>query len=118
MSRSSWVDVGGYSGLQVLWEDGERIFCRGASHANNGDRSAVLAVFPAGEHPTPATLNRLAHEYGLKDELDGAWAVRPLELISESGWSMLVLEDSGGEPLDRRATRRRPSPRSATAPGS
>jgi len=84
-----------------LWEDGERIFCRGASHANNGDGSAVLAVFPAGEHPTPATLNRLAHEYGLKDELDGAWAVRPLELVSESGRSMLVLEDPGGEPLDR-----------------
>jgi predicted ATPase/signal transduction histidine kinase len=88
----------GSANFQVLWEDGERIFCRGAGH---GDRSAVLAVFPAREHPTPATLNSLAHEYGLKDELDGAWAVRPLELISESGRSMLVLEDPGGEPLGR-----------------
>ena len=92
------LGANGSANFQVLWEDGERIFCRGAGH---GDRSAVLAVFPAREHPTPATLNRLAHEYGLKDELDGAWAVRPLELISESGRSMLVLEDPGGEPLDR-----------------
>jgi predicted ATPase/signal transduction histidine kinase len=101
LDPSSLFGTYGHGNLQVLWEDGERIFCRGASHANNGGRSAVLAVFPAGEHPTPATLNRLAHEYGLKDELDGAWAVRPLELVSESGRSMLVLEDSGGEPLDR-----------------
>src|SRR5882724_13181134 len=90
-----------YRNFQVLWEDGELIFCRGVSHANERDRSAVLVVLPATEHPTPATLNRLAHEYGLRDELDGTWAVRPLELISESGRSMLVLEDPGGEPLDR-----------------
>ena len=37
----------------------------------------------------------------LKDELDGAWAVRPLELVREGGRTMLVLEDPGGEPLDR-----------------
>jgi PAS domain S-box-containing protein len=95
------LDENKSANFQVLWEDGERIFCRGAGHANNGDRTTVLAVFPVGDHPTPATLNRLAHEYGLREELDGAWAVRPLELISESGRSMLVLEDPGGEPLDR-----------------
>ena len=57
-------------------------------------RTAVLAVLPAAEHPTPATLDRLAREYGLKDELDGAWAVRPLELVRERGRIMLVLEDT------------------------
>ena len=60
----------------------------------------MLAVLPAAEHPAPATLDRLANEYGLKDELDGAWAVRPLELVRDSGRTMLVLEDSCGEPLD------------------
>ena len=100
MSRSSWVDVGGYGGLQVLWEDGERVFCRGKSHAD-GDPTAALVVLPAAEHPTPVTLDRLAREYGLKDELDGAWAVRPLELVRERGRIMLVLEDTCGEPLDR-----------------
>jgi PAS domain S-box-containing protein len=86
--------------LKVLWEDGERVFCRRESHADN-HRAAVLAVLPAAEHPTPATLDRLAREYGLKDELDGAWAVRPLELVRERDRIMLVLEDTCGEPLDR-----------------
>ena len=60
----------------------------------------MLAVVPAVEHPPPEILDRLAHEYGLKDELDRAWAVRPLELIRERGRTMLVLEDPGGEPLE------------------
>jgi PAS domain S-box-containing protein len=86
--------------LQVLWEDGERVICRGWCQHADGRRLAVLAVAPAVEHPPPATLDRLAHEYGLKDELDGAWAVRPLELIRERGRTMLVLEDPGGELLE------------------
>ena len=89
----------GRANFQVLLEDGERVFCRVGSHANAD--GSVLAVLPVAEHPTPATLDRLAHEYGLKEELDGAWAVRPLELIREGGRTMLVLEDPGGEPLER-----------------
>jgi PAS domain S-box-containing protein len=100
MNPSSWFGAGGDSSLQVLWEDGERVFCRAKSHAD-GDPAAVLVVLPAAEHPTPATLDGLAREYGLKDELDGAWAVRPLELVRERGRIMLVLEDTSGEPLDR-----------------
>src|SRR3979490_1482063 len=100
MNPTSWFGVDGDSNLQVLWEDGERVFCRGESHAD-GYRAAVLAVRPAAEHPTPATLDRLAREYGLKDELDGAWALRPLELVRERGRTMLVLEDTRSEPLDR-----------------
>ena len=100
MNPSSWFDAGGHSRLQVLWEDGERVFCRGWRDAD-GDRNAVLAVLPAAEHPSPGSLNYLTHEYGLKDDLDGAWAVRPLELVRERGRTMLVLEDPGGEPLDR-----------------
>src|ERR1700730_9000903 len=100
MNLSSWFGAGGDRSLEVLWEDGERIFCRGESHAN-GHRAPVLVVLPAAEHPTPATLDRLAREYGLKDELDGAWAVRPLELVRERGRMKLVLEDTSSEPLDR-----------------
>jgi len=84
--------------VQVLWEDGERVFCR---RWRDGDRNAVLAVLPAAEHPTPGSLNRLTHEYGLKDDLDRSWAVRPLELVRERGRTMLLLEDPGGDPLDR-----------------
>src|ERR1700684_3108387 len=100
MNQYSWFYVGGESSLKVLWEDGERVFCRRESHAD-GYRAAVLAVLPAAEHPTPATLDSLAREYGLKDELDGAWALRPLELVRERGRIMLVLEDTSSEPLDR-----------------
>src|SRR5229473_2373174 len=100
MNPSPWSGAGGVNSLQVLWEDGERVFCRGESHAD-GDRAAVLAVLPAAEHPTPASLDRLAREYELRDELDGAWAVRPLELVRERGRIMLVLEDTGSEPLHR-----------------
>src|SRR6266404_7154413 len=90
----------GDDGLQVLWEDGERVLCRGWRVGADGNRTAVLAVLPAVEHPPPASLDRLAHEYGLKDELDGAWAVRPLALVHEHGRTMLVLEDPGGELLE------------------
>src|ERR1700737_4366145 len=100
MNPSSWFGAGGDSSLQVLWEDGERVFCRGERHTD-GCRAAVLAVLPAAEHPTPATLDRLAREYELKDELDGAWTVRPLDLVRERGHIMLVLEDTRSEPLYR-----------------
>ena len=91
----------GGDGLKLLWEDGERAFCRGWRLGADGDRSVVLVVLPAADHPPPASLDRLAHEFGLKDELDGAWAVRPLELVHERGRTMLVLEDAGGEALQR-----------------
>src|SRR5258708_18288965 len=98
MNPSSWFGADGDSSLKILWEDGERVFCRREGHAD-GYRAAVLAVLPAAEHPTPATLDRLAHEYGLKDELDGAWAVRPLELVRENGRISLVLEATTIQPL-------------------
>src|SRR5580704_12081321 len=86
---------------QVSWEDGERVFYRGSRLDDDGSRSAVLLVGPAAEQPSRSSLDRLTHEYQLKDELDGAWAVRPLDLVRDAGRTMLVLEDTGGEPLDR-----------------
>jgi PAS domain S-box-containing protein len=91
----------GISPLQLLWEDGERIFCRTVREGADGNRQAVLVVLPSSDHPTPASLKRLAHEYELKDDLEGGWALRPVELVRERGRTMLVLEDPGGEPLGR-----------------
>jgi PAS domain S-box-containing protein len=84
-----------------LWEDSDRVFSRKWGQGADGERTVVLAVQPASEHPAPATLDRLAHEYSLRDDLDGAWAVRPLELVRDRGQIMLVLEDAAGEPLER-----------------
>ena len=100
MNFSSSPGTAGATNLTVLWEDGDRVFCRGVRYAD-GRKAAVLAVLPAAEHPTAATLDRLAHEYELKDALDGAWAVRPLELVREHGQIVLLLEDTKSEPMDR-----------------
>ncbi|WP_455281348.1 trifunctional serine/threonine-protein kinase/ATP-binding protein/sensor histidine kinase [Cupriavidus necator] len=86
-------------GFQVAWEDGDRVVGRGWRLGPDGEPKAVLAVWPAAEHPLPSSLARLAHEYGLRGELDGSWAVRPLELVREHGRTVLLLEDPGGEPL-------------------
>ncbi|WP_027576484.1 AAA family ATPase [Bradyrhizobium sp. WSM1743] len=88
------------SDFQVLWEDDDRIFCRASRQGSDGGRKSVLAVLPA-EHAPSTSRDRLAHEYALKDELDSAWALRPLELVSEGGRPVLLLEDPGGEPLER-----------------
>ncbi len=85
--------------FQVVWEDGDRVIGRGRRLGPHGMPKAVLAVWHAAEHPCPSSVARLAHEYGLKDELDGSWAVRPLELVREHGRTVLLLEDLGGEPL-------------------
>ncbi|HEY1942940.1 MAG TPA: AAA family ATPase [Roseiarcus sp.] len=85
----------------VVWEDGDRVFRRGWRLGDDGKRSAVLVVTPAAEHPSPSILDRLAHEYELRDALDAAWAARPLALSREGGRTALLLEDPGGEPLGR-----------------
>jgi len=100
MNLSSSLGTGEAGNLQVLWKDGERVLCRGWRDDGDGDRTAVLAVLSASEHPTTGFVDRLAHEYGLKDELDGRSAARPLALVREHGRTMLLLEDPGGEPLD------------------
>src|SRR6266568_4631900 len=87
------------AGLQVVSDYGERVLCRG--WGSEGNASARLAVLPAAEDPAPASLDRLAHEYGLREELDSDWAVRPLDLVRERDGTVLVLEDPGGQLLDR-----------------
>ncbi|MEM5372562.1 AAA family ATPase [Paraburkholderia azotifigens] len=83
---------------QILWQDGERTFCRVRTPDGGG---SVLVARATAERPSPAALDRLAHEFALQDQLDSAWAVRPVKLVRENGGTVLVLEDSGGEPLAR-----------------
>ncbi|MBK5002844.1 AAA family ATPase [Pseudomonas sp. S31] len=80
---------------QVLWNDGDRLFCR----LRRADGSRVLLMRPANEQPLPATVDRLAHEYGLRDQLEASWALQPQALERINGKPRLVLGDPGGQPL-------------------
>src|SRR5262245_50540585 len=93
--------IGGEDGaFDVLWEDGERLYCRIWRDVEGGRREFLVAQ-PCAEHPTPGTVSRLAHEYGLKEYLDSSWALRPLELVRERGQTMLVFEATTARPLEK-----------------
>jgi PAS domain S-box-containing protein len=94
--------VHGIGVFAILSEDGGLVFARGWRDGTEATRSGVLVAFPASEQPAPATVDRLTHEYSFKEELDSAWAVRPLELVRDRGQTILVLEDPGGELLSAR----------------
>ena len=100
-SPSTSGAVTGKSTFEVLWEDSERVFCRMLSEGADGDRYAFMAAPFAADHPLPENINRLKHEYELKNHIDGTWAVRPLELIRERGRMILIVDHQGGERLDR-----------------
>ncbi|CAB3749088.1 trifunctional serine/threonine-protein kinase/ATP-binding protein/sensor histidine kinase [Paraburkholderia humisilvae] len=95
------LKIDGTSSSQVLTEDGECVVCREWCLQPDGKRGTVLAVRPTSEHPASVTLDRLAHEYSLREELNDRWALRPVGLVEDRGQITLVLEDPGGEPLDR-----------------
>src|ERR1700722_3704238 len=97
LQSTSYID----SDSQELWEDGEGVFRRGSRPGVKGKKRAVLFVRPASEHPSRSVLDRLIHEYELRDELESTWAVRPLDLMGDAGRTVLVLEDVDGEPLGR-----------------
>src|SRR6202453_914481 len=85
--------------FQTLRRDKEFEICRG--RRDDGDVPNILSVAPVSEHPAPAILGRLEHEYSLRDEIDSGWGARPLTLVRREGGLVLILEDVGGEPLDQ-----------------
>ena len=84
--------------LQRLWEDGELVLFRGKRDA---DLARALVLTPALEQPAPETIARLQHAYSFAGKLDPAWAAQPLELVHHEGQLALLMEDPGGEPLER-----------------
>ncbi|HYZ33479.1 MAG TPA: AAA family ATPase [Crenalkalicoccus sp.] len=83
--------------LQVVREDREFILYRGRL---DDDPSPALVLAPAAAHPAPRSIERLEHEYALRDALGADWAAVPRALLRQRGQPMLVLSDPGGEPLD------------------
>jgi predicted ATPase/signal transduction histidine kinase len=98
-STGSWsIEPSGYV-FETLREDEEFALFRG--WRDDDERPTILSVAPVSEHPVPGILERLEHEYSLRAELHSDWAARPLTLVRHGGRTMLILEDPGGEPLDR-----------------
>ncbi len=86
--------------LEALHRDEEFVLYRGEP-SNQPCSPSVLLLAPASMGPALETLRKIEHEYSLRDELDSAWAVRSLALSEHRGQTALLLEDPGGEPLDR-----------------
>ena len=86
--------------LDVLRKDEEFVLYRD-EQSKQPSSPSVLWLAPAAIQPALETLRKLEHEYSLRDEVDSAWAVRPLGLSEQRGRTTLMLEDPGGETLDR-----------------
>ena len=84
--------------IEALGKDKEFNLYRGKS---KDDESHVLLLSPVAEYPPSETLERLEHEYSLREELDLAWAARPIETARYRDSTVLVLDDPGGVPLDQ-----------------
>jgi serine/threonine protein kinase len=73
-----------------------------ALHRGSGDGvDPILIVTPAADYPSREAVRRLEHEYELRAAIDTSWAARPVAIAPRGGRIALVLEDPGGEPLDR-----------------
>src|ERR1700733_11772129 len=90
----------GFVELEAIRRDEEFVLYRG-EHSNLPGSPSVLILAPASIQPALGSIRKIEHEYSLRDELDSSWAVRPLALSDQSGQIALVLEDPGGETLDR-----------------
>ena len=77
--------------------EGELTLYRGS----RGGRDPILLVVPDQEYSARECVKRLENEYTLRAALDPAWAARPEALVTRNDRMALVLEDPGGEPLDR-----------------
>jgi predicted ATPase/signal transduction histidine kinase len=65
-----------------------------------GGGAAPVLLVTAESNSLPC-LRRLEHEYGLRNELDASWSAQPVALLRYNARPSLVLEDPGGNPLDR-----------------
>jgi len=82
--------------VETLWEDEECILSRRVS---DREPSPHLELTLASAEPAPESVTRLEHAYALRNELDSAWAARPIALEQHEGRPTLFVEDPGGEVL-------------------
>ena len=95
------MDLSAYQ-MENLCQDGEFILYRGVRRAEaEASRPSILALSTVMERPAPATIKKIERQFSLKDELDVAWAIRPIALTRQQNRITLVFEDPGGKPLNQ-----------------
>ena len=95
------MDLSHYA-FDALHSDSDFVLSRGRERTSaTSDRRSIRAKTARSEQPRPETVRIMEHEFSLRAELDSTWAIRPLELTQYKGRTILLLEDPGGEPLDR-----------------
>ena len=90
------IEFSGYA-LERLRVDSRFELYRGR---RPGADASILVLAPARDPQTPADQRRLEHEYAMASDLNSAWAVRPLSIERRGGQNVVVLEDTGGDPLE------------------
>src|SRR5262249_31059282 len=88
--------------LEPVRKDAEFVLYRGLPQGGaKATPASILALAPIMVHPAPATLMNIKHEFSLKNDLDSALAIRPIDVTEQQGRSMILFEDPGGTPLDQ-----------------
>jgi hypothetical protein len=67
--------------FEVLRSDKDFILYRGR---REDDESQVLVLSPVTEYPAPEILKWLEHAYSLREQLDPAWAARPMAIAPQT----------------------------------
>src|SRR5260370_20711134 len=94
--RQKAVELLGYA-VEHLRKDQEFVFYRGHSK----QAPSVLLLTTVSLRPAPETVKKIEHEYALREELDSAWAVRPLAIFDLHVQSTSVLARPGPDTLHR-----------------
>jgi len=82
--------------LETLRQDADLVLYRSSRDV---DGSSRLVLAPAASEPSAGSLLRLEQEWAHRDDLDAAWAARPVERVHRTQWPALMLSDPGGELL-------------------
>ena len=59
--------------VEVLWRDPGRLFCRLWRNDAQGEKHAFVPILSEAGHPILENVNRLAHEFELREQLDSTY---------------------------------------------
>jgi serine/threonine protein kinase len=84
--------------METLRENAELVLSRLVLEHGH---ARLLILTPASDPPSASAVQRLEHEYSLRNHLDSSWAALPLALVHDAGRPALRLDDPGGQLLSQ-----------------